>query len=216
MYIKVPPGPSLPEMAFIISHPLDLNLFLSFMPKPIKKLPICLAKLYIFPTLSVIGPCLGRPQLLIILEHLKIWGGKTFLFLGWCGGLSPILSIGDMVIPHTATSEYQIPSYVSTVLFKHVKTNMPFSFHTGSIISVDNPYVLDLEKIHNYQKQGIMAIDMETEALFSRSSDLGISSVSLLIVSDLLTHAHWKQGFFSPPFKNRRKMVLEWLSRLYF
>ncbi len=216
MYIKVPPGPSLPEMAFIISHPLDLNLFLSFMPKPIKKLPICLAKLYIFPTLSVIGPCLGRPQLLIILEHLKIWGGKTFLFLGWCGGLSPILSIGDMVIPHTATSEYQIPSYVSTVLFKHVKTNMPFSFHTGSIISVDNPYVLDLEKIHNYQKQGIMAIDMETEALFRRSPDLGINSISLLIVSDLLTQAQWEQGFSSPQFKSRRKMVLEWLSRLYF
>jgi len=216
MYIKVPPGPALPEMAFIISHPLDLNLFLSFMPKPIKKIPICLAKLYIFPTLSVIGPCLGRPQLLIILEHLKTWGGKTFLFLGWCGGLSPILSIGDIILPHTAISEYQTSSYVSPVLFKNFQINIPFSFHTGTVISVDNPYVLDLEKIHNYQKQKIMAIDMETEALFSRSSDLGISSVSLLVVSDLLTQAHWKQGFSSPQLKSRRKVVLEWLSRLYF
>ncbi|MDL1966198.1 MAG: hypothetical protein LWW90_05920, partial [Candidatus Desulfofervidus auxilii] len=82
------------------------------MPKPIKKISICLAKLCIFPTLSVIGPCLGRPQLLVILEHLKAWGGKSFLFLGWCGGISPILNIGDIIIPHTATSEYQAPSHV--------------------------------------------------------------------------------------------------------
>jgi hypothetical protein len=46
--LSISPKLSLPKTALIISHPLDIKLFLEFMPKPEKKQSLALAKLYLF------------------------------------------------------------------------------------------------------------------------------------------------------------------------
>jgi uridine phosphorylase len=210
MYIKIPPGPTLAKKALILAHPLDLNLFLSLCQKPIKKISVCLAKLYIFPNFSFIGPCLGRPQLLILLEHLYSWRVKNILFFGWCGGLKQTLNIGDIISPKTTIKKRQRLSWLKPPFLKP-----PFSIYRGKVISVDNPYALTQEEISLHQKQNIMGIDMEIETLFRRSAELDISCAGLLIVSDLLKDLQWKSGFSLPYFKQKRTMAIKWLNKMF-
>lgn len=202
--MKLPPGPTLPKKALIIAHPLDVSLFLSFMPKPEKKQPVCLSRLYLFPNFAVIGPCLGGPQMLLILEHLFAWGAKNFLFWGWCGGLQSSLSIGDIVSPEPSTD---------AKLFKYLQTHLLLPFFRGTVFSVDNPYALDFKTITSLRKRGVLAVDMETQALFTWSAKHGTKATAILIVSDLFTQTEWKPGFYQPAFKLKRRQIAQALGK---
>ena len=48
--------------------------------------------------LSIVGPLMGASYGAALLETLIAWGGKHFLFLGWCGSISSQLSAGDLLL----------------------------------------------------------------------------------------------------------------------
>ncbi|MDL1970396.1 MAG: hypothetical protein LWW94_05390 [Candidatus Desulfofervidaceae bacterium] len=212
--MKIPSGPTLPEKVLIIAHPLDVNLFLSLMPKPEKKQPVCLSKLYLFPTFAVIGPCLGGPQMLLILEHLFAWGAKNFLFWGWCGGLQSSLKIGDIMFPEKTQIQGKPSPSADPKLFKILQTHCLLPFFTGTVFSVDNPYTLDFKTVTSLRERGVLAIDMETEALFTWSAEHGTKTAAMLIVSDLFSQTGWKPGFSQPAFKHKRQQIAKELSKI--
>jgi len=199
--------------ALIIAHPLDLNFFLSLLSKPDKKEPLYLAKLFLFPSLTIVGPCLGAPQLILILEKLIKIGIKKILFWGWCGGVDPNLKIGDIILPLEARKNTKIFLPKRNFL-NYLIANLPFSYYSGSIFSIENPYELKKETILIYQKFGIMAIDMETATLYEFSVKKEIEVASLLIVSDIFK-PDWKEGFTHPSFKDTRKKLAKWLFEKY-
>ncbi len=54
---------------------------------------------------SIIGPMTGAPYAVILLENLIAWGVRNILYLGWCGAVSPDLSIGDLLIADDALAD---------------------------------------------------------------------------------------------------------------
>ncbi len=210
--LSIPKRFSLPETALIIAHPLDLRLFLSLMPKPQKKHSLVLAKLYLFSSLTLVGPCFGRPQLFLILEHLYTWGTKRFIFWGWCGGINKKIKIGDVIIPKEARDKEV--SFASEGFLKEIKNHFKIPFLEGSIFTLDNPYILDRTAVISLGTQGIMAIDMETEGLFRWTDQHKAEAVAILVVSDLLYTPKWTPGFSHPSFKQIRRIVAIELKRL--
>ena len=51
------------------------------------------------PAVSLVGPFMGAPYAVILLESLISWGIQEVVFLGWCGAVSPKVRIGDVIIP---------------------------------------------------------------------------------------------------------------------
>ncbi len=170
--------------------------------------------------ISLVGPMLGAPYAVMILEKLFVLGVSKVVFLGWCGSICQGISIGDFVVPDRAiigegTSQYYLEGDFSVPYEKMTRAieagcqSHSAFFHKGSVWSTDAPYRETEEKILSLQGEGILGVDMEVSALFSVADFRGISIGALLIVSDELGSFKWKQGFSSTRFNKARKKASE-------
>jgi purine-nucleoside phosphorylase len=75
--------------------------------------------------------------------------------------------------------------------------------------STDAPYRETVRKILFYQKKGILAVDMESSALFTVAHFRRIQLATVLIVSDELFTLEWVHGFKEPIFLKTREKVAE-------
>jgi uridine phosphorylase len=180
--------------------------FKLFLAKRDKDLPLALA-----------GPFLGAPQGVIVMEKLIALGAENLWVLGWCGSLQPDLSIGDLVVPTRALSEegtsahYPVPEEgkrTNSLLNRKLcdaltKANLPFK--TGQVWSTDALYRETEEKIVDYGKKGILAVDMEMSALITVALYRSVKLSGLLIVSDELFSLKWNPGFGADSLKKRSR-----------
>jgi uridine phosphorylase len=173
--------------------------------------------------ITLAGPMVGAPYAVLILEKLIVLGAKRILFLGWCGSVQEELSIGDFLIPERGiigegTSRYYLSGNsrrdsrssvrVSKVVEKACRANsMPF--HTGSVWSTDAPYRETSQQVLSLKKKGVMAVDMESSALFTVSRFRQVEIGALLVVSDELASLKWKSGFADRKFNTSRKKASE-------
>jgi uridine phosphorylase len=173
--------------------------------------------------ITLAGPMVGAPYAVLILEKLIVLGAKRILFLGWCGSVQEELSIGDFLIPERGiigegTSRYYLSGNsrrdsrssvrVSKVVEKACRANsMPF--HTGSVWSTDAPYRETSQQVLSLKKKGVMAVDMESSALFTVSRFRQVETGALLVVSDELASLKWKSGFADRKFNTSRKKASE-------
>ena len=132
-------------------------------------------------------------------------------------------SFGDILIPKRGmigegTSSYYIsgePTGYSrsadTVSKVIEKACMDYSVpsQTGSIWSTDAPYRETAQQILSLKQQGVMAVDMESSALFTASRFRQVETGALLVVSDELASLKWKAGFTDPRFHTSREHVSE-------
>ena len=169
--------------------------------------------------LTLVGPIIGAPHAVLILEKLIAMGAETFLALGWCGSISPDVRIGDIVIPVGAVSEegtsahYPVePSKVRPcqeivdLLLEEIREN-EIRYHLGYVWSTDAPYREMASKVLNYRTSGVLAVDMETSALLRVSAYRGVKIGVVLVVSDELFTLKWKPGFRSKKFVDNRKLL---------
>jgi uridine phosphorylase len=182
---------------------------------------------------AIVGPMLGAPQAILALEKLIALGVRRVLAFGWCGSLQHHVRIGDVVIPTGALSEegtsahYPLPdgaqcgpSGLLLRLLKGVLTpgrNMGeaggqsgngLKVHRGRVWSIDAPYRESIQKVLRYQGEGILAVDMETSALFTVARFRGIDLAAILVVSDELSSLHWVHGFKDPRFLDTRMQLV--------
>jgi purine-nucleoside phosphorylase len=75
--------------------------------------------------------------------------------------------------------------------------------------STDAPFRETVGKVLGYQKQGVLAVDMEISALFTVADFRGIELAAALTVSDELHDLAWKHGFREPRFKRTREMLCQ-------
>ena len=180
--------------------------------------------------MALAGPMLGAPQAVMVLEKMIALGVRRVLVLGWCGSLQPHVRIGDMVIPWGAVSEegtsphYPIadampgPTLAVVEQLIVVLGTQSWTFHEGRVWTTDAPYRETVKKVQEYQRKGVLAVDMEVSALFTVAHFRGIELAAVLTVSDELHDLSWRHGFREPRFKQGRKhlcrAVLETLSRM--
>ena len=171
--------------------------------------------------ISIVGPMLGAPHAVMILEKLIVLGAKKILFLGWCGSVQESVQIGDLLVPDRAmigegTSGYYASGNVgpkpSNGIVKAIEDSLEacsIPFHKGLVWSTDAPYRETRQKVLLLQQEEVLGVDMEVSALFTAARFRQVEIGALLVVSDELGSLQWKPGFSSSKFKNSRKMAAE-------
>lgn len=171
---------------------------------------------------SLIGPLIGAPYAALLFEDIVGWGAEEILFVGWCGAVSPDVSIGDIIVPDSAhidegTSRHygadeSVPSVSATGTTERIKAeleNRNIPFHAGPIWTTDAVFRETRQKLAFYQSKGVLAVEMETSALFTVAAYRGVSAGAILVVSDELSTGHWKKGFTDNRFRQSRHAAAE-------
>jgi len=179
-------------------------------------------------SMGLIGPFIGAPYAVILMESVIAWGISKIIFLGWCGSIAENIRVGDVVIPDSAliddgTSHNYIPpqsqeSLPCASLQKNIKSVFKennIRFHEGPVWSTDAIYRETKEKVACFQNKSALAVEMEASALFSVGSFRNIDVGCIMIVSDELSSLKWKPGFKNPAFKNRRQQICELISKFW-
>ena len=162
----------------------------------------------------------GAPYAVMILENLIAWGVETVLFIGWCGAISKNVKIGDIIIPNSCfIDEGTSPQYDSsddsdnmisrpsaeiTEKLLEIAERKKIPCHEGKIWTTDAIFRETEEKVKYYQDSNVLAVEMETSALFTVAGYRGIKAGAVLIVSDELSELKWRPGFRQESFKKGR------------
>lgn len=170
--------------------------------------------------LTLVGPILGAPQAVLIVEKLIAMNAKAFLAFGWCGSISPGVRVGDIIIPVSAISDEGTSRHYPLDKKNEARATQELvellesrlhsagvSYHVGKVWSTDAPYREMASEVLEYQKQGALAVDMETSALFQVAAFRKVKLAVVLVVSDELFSLKWKPGFRSKKFIDNRKLV---------
>lgn len=166
---------------------------------------------------TVVGPFVGAPYAVMLLETLIGWGARRFVFWGWCGAVFEDVRIGDIIIPTGAmidegTSRHYREnqegiSRPSPEMVRRIRGALGASaagVHEGLIWTTDAVFRETKEKVLFYQSKGVLAVEMELSALFTVAAFHGVELGGILVVSDELSQLTWKPGFKSPQFKAAR------------
>ena len=155
------------------------------------------------PLVALVGPLLGAPQGVMVLEKLIALGAERIWVLGWCGSLQPSLTIGNLVMPTTALCEEGTSAHYQVIEAKRqtspflneriedalARARMPFT--KGPVWTTDAIYRETEEKVTAYGKRGFLGVEMEMSALITVAAYRSVELAGLLIVSDELASLRW-------------------------
>ncbi|AEH45447.1 purine or other phosphorylase family 1 [Thermodesulfatator indicus DSM 15286] len=160
--------------------------------------------------MALCGPVLGAPQAAIVLEHLKSAGAQRILAYGWAGALNENIPLGSLFLPNEALSlegtsqfygDYFFPSKDLFGWLYHEFVTQGIFLGEGRVVSTDALYKENKEFCDKYSDIA-QVVDMETSAIFCVGKALGLSVVSLLLVSDRVC-----PDFQKYPFKKLLKVT---------
>lgn len=170
--------------------------------------------------ISLCGPLVGAPYAVMVLENLIAWGVEKIIFLGWCGSISRQVNVGDIVVATSAlidegTSRHYQPnekdqSFPSEWLTARLVAELnraQINFHSGPIWTTDAIYRETRRKVEIYQQRHVLAVEMETSALFTVATYRGADLGAVVVVSDELASFKWRPGFNTKEFKRARQTV---------
>lgn len=171
--------------------------------------------------LTIVGPLMGAPYAVMLLETLMAWGAREFLFLGWCGAIQPQIAIGDLIWADAAhMDEGTSPSYGQAWQGRVVAPEGGLNkgaagvlrqegleWHKGAVWTTDAIFRETPSRVAHFQKKEALAVEMEVSALYSAAAFHGAACLALLTVSDLLADHTWRPGFKNDTFKRNRQRL---------
>ncbi len=168
------------------------------------------------------GPFMGAPQVAMLMETLAAWGARRFIFLGWCGALTPSVVSGDIVVPCGAFADegtsraygypeqaVRQPSPGLQAEFNAHLRRCGLDGHEGWVWTTDAVFRETEDKVRHFREQGALAVEMETSTLFTVARHLDVDLGAVLVVSDELSTFKWRPGFKTDRFKIARAAVCE-------
>ncbi len=169
---------------------------------------------------ALVGPFIGAPYAVMLLETLVVWQVRRVLFIGWCGAVSNHIKAGDIIVPTQAwidegtSCHYGDPScrlvHASRRLTQRTRLALQHQgtvFHEGAVWTTDGIFRETVEKVKHFQRQGALAVEMELSAILTVAGFRGIEAAGILVVSDELSDYRWRPGFRSPGFKSAREQA---------
>ncbi|EWG07155.1 MAG: purine or other phosphorylase family 1 [Candidatus Aramenus sulfurataquae] len=151
--------------------------------------------------ISVATHGIGGPSAAIVLEELRMLGGKVFVRYGTTGALVEDINLGEYVIPTGASYNsgglfYQYfgegasvaatPDYgLLSALVKSFQESS-LKFHVGNVFSSDAFYAEDEHFVKRWSSRGNIAVEMECATLFSLGKLRNVKVGAVLVVSDNL------------------------------
>ena len=217
--------PDLPPLAIMVSTRKDLEtlcrrLCLDFD----RHRQLFISRLYLARhraiPFALVGPLVGSPYAVMVLETLITWGARKIIFLGWCGAVSKRINIGNVILPTAAiidegTSRHYIDdslcvSYPSDSLTENIRTKMKeekVEFQEGTVWTTDGIFRETAAKVTAHQNNNVLGVEMELSALFSVGKYRNVDVGGLLVVSDDLSSLQWQPGFKDERFKDGRELA---------
>jgi purine-nucleoside phosphorylase len=219
--VRTKNSPVLGPLALLAASELDVQILRQGLALPDSR-TLYMSRLYYNATdpkqPAVVGPVMGAPYAVMLLEILRSWGVRKAYFIGWCGSIDHRVRIGDIIVPSGAwidegTSVHYgqcanaavIPDQGLEKLLQQGLQQRRIAFHAGSIWTTDAIFRETRSQLHRYQQLGALAVEMELSALLSAAVFYGFAMAAVLTVSDELFTFQWHPGFKTEAFKHSRK-----------
>ena len=147
---------------------------------------------------SVQGTGMGMPSHAIYVNELyEEYGVQQAIRIGSCGAIQESVGMRELIVAVGASTDssmnrirFQGLDFSATASFDMVERavatarEMGLSFHVGNILSSDSFYQPDPESWKLWAKYGVLAIEMEANALYTLAAYYGTKALALLTVSD--------------------------------
>lgn len=148
-------------------------------------------------TVSVMGSGMGMASIGIYsYELFGFYGVENIIRIGSAGAISEKINLKDIVIAMGACTDsnyamqYNLGGSFTPVanfdlLSKAVKSSKELGINpfVGNVLSSDVFYS-DLKALENWGKMGVLAVEMESAALYMNAAKLGKNALCILTVSD--------------------------------
>ena len=146
---------------------------------------------------SVQGSGMGMPSIGIYSwELFNEYGVENIIRVGTAGSVADNVELRDVIIGMSAStnsayaSQYRLPgTYAPTASWELLSAAVKAAeakgsrFHVGNILSSDTFYD-DANSLAEWQKMGVLAIEMEAAALYMNAARSGKNALCILTVSD--------------------------------
>lgn len=150
--------------------------------------------------ISVQGTGMGVPSISIYVHELiNEFGVRNLIRVGTCGALQPQLELRDVILAMTASTNSQVNrlrfggrDFAPSASFRLLKRAYDSAeakgipVHVGGIYTSDTFYDDDPEAWKLWAAYGVLAVEMETTALYTLAAKFGVEALTILTVSDSL------------------------------
>lgn len=147
---------------------------------------------------SVMGSGMGIPSIGIYSYELyNTFDVDTIIRIGSCGALQEDVNLYDIIIAQGASTnsnyvdQYNIPGHFAPladfdlmVEAKNVADKVGATTHVGNILSSDTFYNADSTFNQQWQRMGILGIEMESAGLYLNATYEGKKALGIFTVSD--------------------------------
>lgn len=150
---------------------------------------------------------IGAPAAATMLEELIACGAKKIFEVGMAGGLQSELKPGDIIVVTEAirdegTSNHYFAPEVKLESSHKLRnsliqelTQKRIKYSVGPVWTTDGVYRETKSKFLKFRNQGVLAVNMETSALFAVSKYRNVEIASAQVISDVLTTEGWLFAF---------------------
>ncbi|MGH8776387.1 MAG: purine-nucleoside phosphorylase [Jiangellaceae bacterium] len=149
---------------------------------------------------SVQGTGMGQPSLAIYAHELMTeYGARTLVRVGSCGALVAKVAIRDLVVALSACTDssmnrlrFEGIDFAPTADFGLVRAFVDQAeragvpVHVGPVAAMDSFYADRPELVKRLGEYGVLAVEMETAALYTLAAKHGARALTVCTVSDSL------------------------------
>ena len=149
---------------------------------------------------TVQGTGMGIPSMAIYATELvRDYGARTLVRVGTCGAIQEGIELGDLVLAQGASTDSAFNRHVfggrdfaSLADFEllvrawEAAGKGGFRAHVGGVFTTDLFYHEDPAYFQRWKDHGVLALEMETAALYTVAARYGARALSILSVSDQL------------------------------
>jgi uridine phosphorylase len=162
----------------------------------------------------------GAPVATFLLENFIALGTTRFISIGTAGGLQPGGRAGDVVLCDRAirdegvshhyapSAKYAEPSNALMSRLGRELERAQIAYRSGSSWTIDTPYRESIDEARQYQREGVLCVEMEAAALFTVAAFRAVEVACAFAISDLLDAEEWQPHM-------RHEATGESLNRLY-
>ena len=149
---------------------------------------------------SIMGSGMGMPSISIYAHELfDYYDVKQIIRVGTCGALLADMQVGDLILASAASTDsvmnrqrfggWDFSASADFELLRKVHdeaVRKELEIKTGNVFSSDWFYHPDETFIEKVQKMGVLALDMESAALYALAHQHGKRALTILSVSDVI------------------------------
>ncbi|MCO7176657.1 purine-nucleoside phosphorylase [Sporolactobacillus kofuensis] len=148
--------------------------------------------------ISVQGTGMGIPSISIYTNELiRDYGVKKLIRVGTCGGVQKDIHVRDVILAMSATTDSSVnhstfptidfaPTANFDLLQKaySIGRELGIVLRAGNVLSADVFYRDSMDIVKKLGEYGVLAVEMETSALYTLAAKYGAQALTILTVSD--------------------------------